>query len=369
MLNDHWPDMAELGFLSNRLFDAVASGARVITDEVAGLRTVFGDSVQVARTPGELVDLVTAPDLDAVFGDDEQRRKQAQLIAERHSFAARAKVLLEDALRIRSQSRPALTEPHALFAQADGSDGGAEGAGGCLDVDPLPGQETAEREHPVARGGHVLGDGLRGRGLLLLRTLGGTGELDEARRLITAGAELLLLTTYDAQLGEQPPLDRHHGGQADDHDHQHQHQQRRRAEEPAHERPEDTDDQRRREGDGSQPYQSLAATPGLHRPLVLGRGAASWAGASCPDRPRRAGPADPRGASQRVDCLRHLGRRGGGDLIRRLDVQQDPVVVRHDLGDRDGRVGGQGALDGAQLVQVSGKTDDHSGSLAAGAVW
>jgi hypothetical protein len=102
VLNDHWPEMATQGFLSNRLFDAVASGARVITDDAAGLRSVFGDSVQVARTPGELVDLVTSPDPDAVFGDDERRREQARVVAEQHSFAARARVLLEDAREIRA---------------------------------------------------------------------------------------------------------------------------------------------------------------------------------------------------------------------------------------------------------------------------
>ena len=45
VLNDHWADMRAEGFLSNRLFDAVAAGARVITDHIEGL-DIFGDSVR-----------------------------------------------------------------------------------------------------------------------------------------------------------------------------------------------------------------------------------------------------------------------------------------------------------------------------------
>ena len=41
VLADHWPDMARAGFIANRVFDAVASGARVICDEVVGVHDVF----------------------------------------------------------------------------------------------------------------------------------------------------------------------------------------------------------------------------------------------------------------------------------------------------------------------------------------
>ena len=55
VLADHWPDMARDGFVANRVFDAVACGARVISDEVAGLHEVFDpDDVAVARTPEEV---------------------------------------------------------------------------------------------------------------------------------------------------------------------------------------------------------------------------------------------------------------------------------------------------------------------------
>jgi spore maturation protein CgeB len=103
VLNDHWDDMREHGFLSNRLFDAVASGARVVTDAVAGLDGVFGPSVQPYRDRAELVRLCTLADRDAVFGSDSARIAAATRVAREHSFAARATVLAEAAVRLRRE--------------------------------------------------------------------------------------------------------------------------------------------------------------------------------------------------------------------------------------------------------------------------
>jgi len=96
VLNDHHRDMAEQGFLSNRLFDAVASGARVITDPATGMTETFGASVVVFENEDHLVDLLSQP-VEAVFGDDTERRSAAARIAERHSFDERARVLIERA--------------------------------------------------------------------------------------------------------------------------------------------------------------------------------------------------------------------------------------------------------------------------------
>jgi spore maturation protein CgeB len=54
VLCDHWPDMRDEGFIANRLFDAAACGARIVTDEVEGLDAVFGPGVMVVRSPDEL---------------------------------------------------------------------------------------------------------------------------------------------------------------------------------------------------------------------------------------------------------------------------------------------------------------------------
>ncbi len=55
VLADHWADMASRGFVANRVFDAVASGARVICDDVVGVHDVFDPrEVVVATTPAEV---------------------------------------------------------------------------------------------------------------------------------------------------------------------------------------------------------------------------------------------------------------------------------------------------------------------------
>jgi glycosyltransferase involved in cell wall biosynthesis len=45
LLNDHWMDMAQLGFVSNRLFDSIACGCPVISDQCDGIQELFGESV------------------------------------------------------------------------------------------------------------------------------------------------------------------------------------------------------------------------------------------------------------------------------------------------------------------------------------
>lgn len=95
VLNDHWADMREQGFVSNRLFDAVASGARVISDDVPGLRDLFGRSVQIYETPEDLTRLSSMYDPSEVFGDDAYLREEAARIHREHSFATRARQLVE----------------------------------------------------------------------------------------------------------------------------------------------------------------------------------------------------------------------------------------------------------------------------------
>ncbi|MDO5836953.1 MAG: glycosyltransferase [Methanobacterium sp.] len=54
LLCDHWDDMRDKGFLSNRLFDASACGAFIISDKVRGVEDVFGDVVVTYVHPDEL---------------------------------------------------------------------------------------------------------------------------------------------------------------------------------------------------------------------------------------------------------------------------------------------------------------------------
>jgi hypothetical protein len=96
VLADHWPDMATQGFIANRVFDAVAAGARVISDPVAGLET-FDGAVQIFESPEHLAYLCSPRGRDAFPPDDEIATIAAR-VAREHSFDARAATLL-DAVR------------------------------------------------------------------------------------------------------------------------------------------------------------------------------------------------------------------------------------------------------------------------------
>ena len=95
VLADHWADMAAQGFLQNRLFDAVACGSAVISDEVVGLRDVFGSLVQTYRDLDEFR-MLCSPEGAHLFGTAEERAQQAEAIRAHHSFDARASQLLSD---------------------------------------------------------------------------------------------------------------------------------------------------------------------------------------------------------------------------------------------------------------------------------
>lgn len=100
VLNDHWADMARLGFYSNRLFDAIASGARVVSDPVEGLSEVFGPSVRTYQSIDELRTLLDPA--AAGWPSEAELKANAARLAKDHSFDARARVLLEDVLKVRS---------------------------------------------------------------------------------------------------------------------------------------------------------------------------------------------------------------------------------------------------------------------------
>ena len=58
LLNDHWQDMKENGFISNRIFDGVASGAIIVTDKISELEALFPESVFCYETKEELGTLI-----------------------------------------------------------------------------------------------------------------------------------------------------------------------------------------------------------------------------------------------------------------------------------------------------------------------
>ena len=78
VLNDHHLDMRRDSFASNRLFDAAACGARILSDRIDGLEETFSGLVLPFDNEHELARLVQPP-YDA-FPDNETRREIATRI-------------------------------------------------------------------------------------------------------------------------------------------------------------------------------------------------------------------------------------------------------------------------------------------------
>jgi spore maturation protein CgeB len=98
VLCDHWEDMRRESFISNRVFDATAAGARLISDEVEGIQELFGGQVRTYRTVDELSDLLDHK--IEVFPAEEERLRLAEMVRREHSFDARARTLLDVAVRL-----------------------------------------------------------------------------------------------------------------------------------------------------------------------------------------------------------------------------------------------------------------------------
>jgi spore maturation protein CgeB len=95
VLNDHWPDMRSAGFLSNRLYDALASGAFVVSDAARGIEDEFDGAVVTYADRQELRQVV-----DAYLADPAARRALAdrgrEVVLSRHTFAHRVDQILKE---------------------------------------------------------------------------------------------------------------------------------------------------------------------------------------------------------------------------------------------------------------------------------
>ncbi|GAB2467344.1 hypothetical protein GCM10027063_04830 [Promicromonospora xylanilytica] len=108
-LNDTWPDMRDLGFVSNRVFDILASGGRLLTDDVQGLDEIVrpvlsGRGLARFTTPEEL-HAVLAEGSESWY-DEVTLRALSDHVRTEHDFRARAAVLVEDVLAQRVHPRP-----------------------------------------------------------------------------------------------------------------------------------------------------------------------------------------------------------------------------------------------------------------------
>jgi GT2 family glycosyltransferase/spore maturation protein CgeB len=94
LLNDHWDGMRSAGIASNRLFDALACGTVVVSDELPGLEELFEGGVVTYSAPEDLQRTVAR-----LLRDDEERRGRAvrgsAAVLGRHTFDHRAAEFLQ----------------------------------------------------------------------------------------------------------------------------------------------------------------------------------------------------------------------------------------------------------------------------------
>jgi spore maturation protein CgeB len=94
VLNDHWAGMRREGFLSNRLYDASAAGAFVISDDVEGLEAEFDGGVVGYRDRRHLHDLI-----EHYLEHPAERRERSEraraAVLDRHTFAHRARTFVD----------------------------------------------------------------------------------------------------------------------------------------------------------------------------------------------------------------------------------------------------------------------------------
>jgi len=94
VLNDHWADMRAEGFISNRVYDVLASGGFVVSDGVPGMDERFDGGVATFDTGEELIAVVERFLADPAEREARATRGRAAVLA-RHTFDHRAATIIE----------------------------------------------------------------------------------------------------------------------------------------------------------------------------------------------------------------------------------------------------------------------------------
>lgn len=103
-LNDHWPDMAQYGFINNRIFDALACGLPIISDYLPELDLMFGSALLYYRQ-GESLSPTFKRFRKKYSKLFDRVQRLAESVVRDHSFESRTKELVAIVERCR-QCRP-----------------------------------------------------------------------------------------------------------------------------------------------------------------------------------------------------------------------------------------------------------------------
>lgn len=94
LLNDHWEDMVQKDFVSNRIYDALACKTFVISDNVSSIKKLFQGNVVTYTTPQDLNEK-----LNYYLSHNDEREAMAnrgyQIVLKNHTFDNRVSEILE----------------------------------------------------------------------------------------------------------------------------------------------------------------------------------------------------------------------------------------------------------------------------------
>ncbi len=100
VLNDTRPDMIEAGVISNRIFDATASKAFVISDYMPEIEEIYGDSIPMYKNEAEFKKLI-----EYYLAHPEERRQKAEQAYKITTSRFAASTVIKEIVRILNDYR------------------------------------------------------------------------------------------------------------------------------------------------------------------------------------------------------------------------------------------------------------------------
>ncbi|MFP5310480.1 MAG: glycosyltransferase [Actinomycetes bacterium] len=104
LLNDHWDDMREWGIISNRVFDALACGVTIVSDDVPELEDLLPGLVTRWDGVSPLTEVVRSA---AAASDETARRARREAVLAGHTFDDRAATIVEHVAPLLQRRRSA----------------------------------------------------------------------------------------------------------------------------------------------------------------------------------------------------------------------------------------------------------------------
>ncbi len=97
IINDHWPSMREHGFYSNRLYDVLACGGQLVSDEVQGLKSFFKGHIHVYEDINSFQNLVRN------VKNRKTNEEAIHFIRANHTFNHRVAAILDKIVEIKNE--------------------------------------------------------------------------------------------------------------------------------------------------------------------------------------------------------------------------------------------------------------------------